>query len=109
MLSLTKQRGVTVKRALPSTPGNAFEAAGHAVQASITPLSGAVAAHMYGLRLNKMLLMLSPPETDVREGDGVCVETTEEPDYRVVYTARWSQHAVAHLQFIPEDERGADE
>ena len=77
------------------------------ISASLQPITGAVAAQMYGTELSKTLLLLADPSVVIEEGMGVCVEVpaVEAPDYKVVYTARWSKHTVAHIQFIPPGKR----
>ena len=107
----SSQRALTVKKARPDVPGNAFEAAGTALTATVQPLTGSAAAQLYGLELSRMLLILCGPETPLCEGDGLCVDAAAvaAPDYRVTYVERWPRHQRAHLKWIPEDDRGADE
>lgn len=107
----SSQRALTVKKARPGVPGNAFEAVGTGLTATVQPLTGSAAAQLYGLELSRMLLLLCGPETTLCEGDGLCVDAAAggEPDYRVTYVERWPRHQRAHLKWIPEDDRGADE
>lgn len=107
----SSQRALTVKKARPDVPGNAFETAGTALTATVQPLTGTAAAQLYGLELSRMLLILCGPETPLCEGDGLCVDAAADaaPDYRVTYVERWPRHQRAHLKWIPESDRGADE
>lgn len=107
----SSQRRLTVKKACPGVPGNAFEAAGTALTGTVQPLTGSAAAQLYGLEMSRMMLLLCGPEIPLSEGDGLCVNAAAdaEPDYRVLYVERWPRHQRAHLKWIPEDDRGADE
>lgn len=74
---------------------------------SLQPLSGAVAAQMYGKEIDRMLLLLADPDLTIEEDMGVCVDAaaSEAPDYEVVYTAHWAKHTVAHIRYIPMGKR----
>lgn len=104
-------RGVWVKRPLAGYAGNAFAAEGHLLEAVVQPMSGTATAQMYGLQPSELRQMLCSKDADLLLGDGLCVEVDgqAEPDFRVVYVAEWARHVVAHLRYIPEGERGADE
>ncbi|MEG1776470.1 MAG: hypothetical protein RR367_08175 [Clostridia bacterium] len=107
----TRQRRVTVKRALAGRGGNAFEAQGTELLAHVQPMNGTAAARAYGLQAGEMRLMLTRPDAAVKRGDGVCVDVaaTAEPDFRAIYAERWHGHTAVHLRWIPEEERGTDE
>ena len=57
-----------------------------------------------------MRLMLCGLCASPAAGDGVCVDVAPDadPDFRVVWAARWPGHWEAHLQLIPPAERGPD-
>lgn len=101
---------VTIKNPLPHVQGNAFDADGITAQVSIQPMRGSISANIYGLRPSVMRLMLLSPDCKVQMNQGVCVDAdgADDPDFRIVYVQRWLGHGVAHLQFIPKAERGAD-
>ena len=103
-------RPVTVKRPVPGHGGSAFEAQGAAVRADVQPMSGDMALRMYGLEPGDMRRFLADVETDIRPGDGVCVDVGADgaPDFRAVYVAKWTRHTEAHLRFIPPAQRGMD-
>ncbi|MEG0127419.1 MAG: hypothetical protein RR816_15220 [Clostridia bacterium] len=109
LLESTKQL-ITIKRPIPCVEGNAFEPVGIQARATVSPMSGTVAAQQYGLQPAVMRQMHCGGGTDVRLADGVCVDVaaTDEPDFRVVYAAVWRGHIAVHLKYIPLDERGAD-
>lgn len=111
MLTRARMRPVALKRPLERRGGNAFETDYATVEADVQPMNGTAAAQMYGLRPDEMRLMLFAPGTDVQRDMGACVdvEAAADPDYRVLYVAWWARHGVAHLKYIPEAERGADE
>ena len=83
-----------------------YEAAVEAA-VSLQPLTGVMAAQMYGKELDEMRLLLTTPEVLIKEGMGVCVDVSaaEPPDYEVVYTADWLKHTAAHIRRIPEGKR----
>lgn len=101
---------VTIKNPLPHVQGNAFDAGGIEARASIQPMRGSVCANVYGLKPSAMRLMLFDPSSKIQMNQGVCVDVdgASDPDFRVVYVQEWLGHGAAHLQFIPEAERGAD-
>ena len=105
------QRAYPVKKALPGVQGNAFEDAQKTIMGTVQPLTGTAAAQLYGLELSRMLLLLCGPKPLLHEGEGLCVDVAAdaEPDYRVMYVERWPRHQRAHLKWIPEGDRGADE
>ena len=81
-----------------------------AVAACVQPLRGALARRMYGQEPEQMRLMLCGLCVSPAAGDGVCVDVAPDadPDFRVVWAARWPGHWEAHLQLIPPAERGPD-
>lgn len=111
MLRKSRLRPVTIRRPRTGCGGNAFEAEGQAAQADVQPMSGTAAAQMYGLRPSEMRQLLAAEGCELLPGYGVCVDVAAdaEPDFRVVYVAEWARHVLAHLRYIPEAERGADE
>ncbi len=111
MLSRKRLRCVCVKAPVQGHGGHAFAPVGRTMDADIQPMSGDLSQRMYGLTPSQMRRMICAAGALLCEGDGVCVEVPAdaEPDFRVVYTARWGTHTDAHLRFIPEAERGADE
>ena len=68
------------------------------------------AQRMYGQAPEQMRLMLCGLCASPAAGDGVCVDVAPDadPDFRVVWAARWPGHWEAHLQLIPPAERGPD-
>ena len=98
MLCRRWQREVIIRAPDAGRGGNAFLPEGRAVAACVQPLRGALAQQMYGLCANPSA------------GDGVCVDVPPDadPDFRVVWAARWPGHWEAHLRWIPPLERGAD-
>lgn len=80
---------------------------GMPIVATVQPLNGVMAAQMYGDRLGMTKLLLTDPGSPIVEGMGACVDVPPEaePDYKVMYVAGWAKHTVAHIQFIPEEER----
>lgn len=72
--------------------------------------AGALARQMYGQEPEQMRLMLCGLCANPSAGDGVCVDVPPDadPDFRVVWAARWPGHWEAHLRWIPPPERGAD-
>lgn len=111
MLKRSVKRAVWVKRPRKGHAGNAFETEGKLLEATVQPMSGTATVQMYGLQPSEMRLLLCQKCGEMRLGDGVCVEAAAnaEPDFRVMYAAEWERHGVAHLRYIPEGERGADE
>lgn len=105
------QRALTVKQPMPGHGGYAFEPDGEEVQAAVLPVSGTMTAQAYGFKPDEMRRLISAPDAPIERGQGVCVEVAPEadPDYIVLYAARWPRHTEAHLRYIPEGERGADE
>lgn len=105
MLAQKSLRNVAIKR--PVEAGEGYQDVYQLIQATIQPLTGAMAAQMYGQRLGETRLLLTLPDVDLEAGMGVCVDVPVDawPDWRVVYVARWSKHAVAHIQCIPLWER----
>jgi hypothetical protein len=91
----------------PREAGEGYREEYRIALASIQPLSGAMAAQMYGDRLQEVRLLLTQPETELTVGMGVCVDAQPEdwPDWRVVYVAGWPRHTLAHIRFIPPWER----
>ena len=102
MLCRRWQREVILRAPDAGRGGNAFLPEGRAVAACVQPLRGALA--------RQMRLMLCGRCADLSAGDGVCVDVPPDadPDFRVVWAARWPGHWEAHLRWIPPPERGAD-
>lgn len=71
------------------------------IQANIYPASGKLQAEIYGERLNYILNMLYDEDTEIVEGDGICVYVSKdnEPDYKVISIKRYS-HLVIELEKI---------
>lgn len=110
-LQRSRQQTYTIRPPTKGVQGNAFGAEGYELTATIQPMSGTAAAQMYGLQPSQMRLMLFAPDDRVRKDHGVCVDVTPDadPDYRIIYVEQWLKHGRAHLKYIPEGERGADE
>lgn len=110
MLQRARMRSVCVKQPLSGHGGHAFAAEGTALWADVQPMSGDMPQRMYGLEPGQMRRVLCERDAPIRPGDGVCVEVPpeSEPDFRVVYAAKWRRHTDVHLRFIPEAERGPD-
>ena len=110
MLQRARMRAVCVKQPLPGHGGHAFAAEGTTLLADVQPMSVDMPQRMYGLEPGQMRRVLCERDAPILPGDGVCVEVPpeSEPDFRVVYAAKWSRHTDVHLRFIPEAERGAD-
>jgi hypothetical protein len=110
-LMLSRMRTVALRRRkqVVRDDESGYETACTLLPATVQPLTGAVAAQMYGERLSMTKLLLAAPDAAMEVGMGVCVDVapSQPPDYRVVYVAGWSQHAVAHIRYIPEAERAA--
>jgi hypothetical protein len=81
--------------------------AGTVIRAVIQPLSGQIAANLYGERLTRMKLLLYDGVEVFTEGAGVCVEAagTASCDYRIVSCEGWAGHQRAHIEWIPESRR----
>ena len=60
-----------------------------------------IQAEIYGERLNYILNMLYDEDTEIVEGDGICVYVSKdnEPDYKVISIKRYS-HLVIELEKI---------
>lgn len=89
---------VTVKEPDGTTSedwGNPESILGH-----IQPAGGKLMAEMYGQRLAYMRVMYVEPGTQVPEGAGVCLDTVDEPDYRVVAVRPWSGVAIVDLEKV---------
>lgn len=110
MLCRRWQREVIIRAPDAGRGGNAFLPEGRAVAACVQPLRGALARQIYGQEPEQMRLMLCGLCADLSAGDGVCVDVPPDadPDFRVVWAARWPGHWEAHLRWIPPPERGAD-
>ena len=110
MLCRRWQREVVLRAPDGGRGGNAFLPEGRAVAACVQPLRGALARRMYGQEPEQMRLMLCGLCAHPSAGDGVCVDVAPDadPDFRVVWAARWPGHWEAHLRWIPPLERGAD-
>lgn len=110
MLCRRWQREVVLRAPDGGRGGNAFLPEGRAVAACVQPLRGALARQMYGQEPEQMRLMLCGLCASPAAGDGVCVDVAPDadPDFRVVWAARWPGHWEAHLSWIPPAERGPD-
>lgn len=110
MLCRRWQREVVIRPPDLGRGGNAFLPEGRAVAACVQPLRGALARQMYGQEPEQMRLMLCGLCASPAAGDGVCVDVAPDadPDFRVVWAARWPGHWEAHLSWIPPAERGPD-
>lgn len=111
MLQRSRMRKVCVKAPAPGYGGHAFAPSGFLLDADVQPMRGDMPQRMYGLEPSQMRRMLCAAGVGLQAGQGVCVDVSPEadPDFRVVYAAGWLTHTDAHLRFIPEPERGADE
>lgn len=71
------------------------------IQANIYSASGKLQAEIYGERLNYILNMLYDEDTEIVEGDGICVYVSKdnEPDYKVISIKRYS-HLFIELEKI---------
>lgn len=81
--------------------------AGTQIRAVIQPLSGSIAANMYGEKLNRMKLVLYDGGTPLNEGMGLCVDVAgaEPCDYRIISAEGWAGHQRAHIEWIPHGRR----
>lgn len=68
------------------------------IMANIYPASGKVQAELYGDRLNYILNMLIDMEIEIKENDGVCVNTTDVPDYKVISIKQYTNHRFMELE-----------
>ena len=112
-MRIANMREIPRKKALDGVlnRGNAYAEVYDTITASIQPMSGTATAQAYGLQPSQMRLLLALPDCDLENGDGLCVEVpaTENPDFRVIHPPeRWARHVRVHLQWIPDDQRGAD-
>lgn len=66
------------------------------IKANIWPASGKLQVEMYGLRINNILNMLYDGPVTITEGDGICVyvDSTKEPDYKVISKKPYSHHVM---------------
>lgn len=101
------KRVVVLRVPLPHDDLYIWQGPGLAVRAAVYPLSGQLAAQMYGDKLTQMRLMLYDGPETIRPGLGVCVDVpgTQSCDYRVVSVERWGHQKVT-LEWIPPDMRG---
>ncbi len=82
--------------------------AGTSTRAVIQPLSGSVAAQIYGEKVSKMKLLLYDGTEHLTEGMGVCVEVAgDQPcDYFIKAPPEgWSGHQRATIEWIPPGRR----
>lgn len=100
-------RQVAVKQ--PRGNGEGYREEYRMIGAVIRPLSGTLAARMYGEPLQETRLLLTWPGGDLAVGMGVCVDVgpQDAPDWRVVYVACWPRHCQAHIRYLPPWERRA--
>lgn len=96
---LTVRRRISIQEP-DGTIGEGWAAQGHVIKAKLQPAGGRLMAEMYGKRLAYMLTLYVVVDADLQESDGVCVNTSDEPDYQVVALRRWSDHLVADLERV---------
>ncbi len=82
------------------TTSEGWAAQGHTIKAKVQPWGGRLMAEMYGQRLAYMLMLYAAAEADIQESDGVCINTSGQPDYQVVAVRRWNGHLVADLERV---------
>lgn len=72
------------------------------IQANIYPASGKAQAEIYGVKLNYILNMLYDGDTKIKELDGICVnvDSSSEPDYKVVSIKKYSNYQLMELEKI---------
>lgn len=104
-LRLSRVRRVTVKQPLPAPVFGdmavpAFESAGTTITATVQPMSGSIAAQLYGEERALMKLLLTNSQTALNEGMGVCLEDAAGAcDYRIAAPVeRWGTHQRAVLK-----------
>lgn len=66
----------------------------------IQPAGGRLMAEMYGERVAGMLSLLTEEGAPITEAQGVCVDRTDEPDYRVVAVRSFGGVTVADLEKV---------
>lgn len=72
------------------------------IRATIQPLSSKLAAEMYGLKVNDMLLLLYDGAETFNLADGICVYAASNvnPDYKVVSKKLWGSHTEYELEKV---------
>ncbi|AEE91204.1 conserved protein of unknown function [Tepidanaerobacter acetatoxydans Re1] len=81
-----------------------YEKEGRAIKANIQPAGGKMLSEIYGLRLAYMLTMYCQKGTELSENDGVCVcvDESQDPDYKIVAIRPWNTHIVADLEKVKQ-------
>jgi len=105
-MSLAKKhlRSVALKKPVKTVRGSGYAEEYECREVSVQPLSGMLAAQMYGEKLTKMELVIAPPSVRLAEGMGMCVDVPPDkpPDYKVVYVESWPSHTIAHIELLPK-------
>lgn len=71
------------------------------LRGNVQPAGGRVLAEMYGERLAYMRVMYVEQEPPVRlESGRACLDTQDDPDYKVVAVRPWSGHFVIDMEAI---------
>lgn len=71
------------------------------LRGNVQPAGGRVLAEMYGERLAYMRVMYVEQEPPERlESWGACLDTLDNPDYKVVAVRPWSGHFVIDMEAI---------
>lgn len=101
------KRDVTLKPTGTPQDGVYTWGEGIAIRAVIRPLTGTIAAQMYGDKLSQTRLMLYEGPELLALGMGLCVEVPGEAscDYRITALEQWD-HWRATLEWIKEGLRG---
>ena len=68
-------------------------------EAIIWPAGGKVQAELYGLRLAYMLNMNYYGSLDIKENDGICINS-DDPDYKVVSIREYPRFRLLELEMI---------
>lgn len=80
---------------------------GISLRTVVQPLTGSLAAQMYGLKVQTMRLMLYDGGIPLGIGMGVCLEVsgTDPCDYQIIDAQAWAGHQRATLEWIPPGRR----
>ena len=74
-----------------------YEENAYIINAEIYPASGRIQAQVYGEKLNYMLNMLIERTTEIKERDGICINS-ETPTYEVVSIKNYTFHKLVELK-----------
>lgn len=77
-----------------------YDSVGKIIKAKIQPASGKMLSEIYGLRLAYILTMYCENNIELKENDGICVNTDSEPDYKIIAIRKWGTHKVADLEKV---------